>query len=882
MKRFSCFLLAILMLLSLVPVAMADSSDTLTVQTRTAQYTFKVGETFTYSYWLRLTPDLVNYSEDYLVDYITGMANDLGVKLPGTSLGKLQLGTLTKMKLKSAGGNIMYDTNCLTLVSASMPNTKKGYTVKKTDALAGSLVDSGVLDFTNSDLGFWTGKVNDANDQTVFQNTNVLVTCKFKVTKGSDTPVYLRTRLRHLEVTTNGLMGLTQGTDIVIVHRDQSVFIPYESYETINDEQPAVVLKSLVDDVGLDIRYLNTAGDKDDYKRPGAGVTVNMYGMTTDGRYTKLTTTTTGNDVTWFYDVPYGQYYVNCSFTNANGNIYATPDPEKAEHINVPATGEVQALWLVRTDPETQKKIDVSINWVGDEGYLPVRPDYLVAELKASDNSSVLHKRLIERDQTSESFDCVDIYDADGNSITYDLSINAVYGASQVASGSSVFPYTVTIDKTFGSDGAEDFTVTLVYCGDKSDLGVIKPDANGHYWVEQTSLRTEPSCTTDGRAYYICSACHQTKYETVPATGHKWDSGKVTKAAGCETAGEMTYTCSVCSAKRTEAIAATGHSYTTTVTAPTCTAQGYTTHTCSVCKSFYKDNYTNALGHSFKNGKCTRCGATDPNYIAAPALSITTSSGKPKLSWNAVDGAVKYWVYRSTDGKNFSYYDKTTNTTYTNSSTTIGTTYYYKVKAVNANGAASAYRVAKSIQCKPAAPSVSIYRTNGKPQLKWSAVTGATKYWIYRSTDGVNFKYFDSTTKTSYTNSGAASGTKYYYRVKAVAVVNGNNVASANSSTKSLMTTLATPSVSITTSNGKPKLTWKAVTGADKYYVYRSTDGKTFKYFDSTTKTTYINSGAAKNTKYYYKVKAVCASNSNTNSAQSSTVSIKATKLSKN
>lgn len=116
MKRFSCFLLAILMLLSLAPVATADSSDTLTVQTRTAQYTFKVGETFTYSYWLRLTPDLVNYSEDYLVKYITDMAGDLGVKLPGASLGKLQLGTLTKLKLKSAGGNIKYDTDCLTLV----------------------------------------------------------------------------------------------------------------------------------------------------------------------------------------------------------------------------------------------------------------------------------------------------------------------------------------------------------------------------------------------------------------------------------------------------------------------------------------------------------------------------------------------------------------------------------------------------------------------------------------------------------------------------------------------------------------------------------------------------------------------------------------------
>lgn len=64
------------MLLSRVPVfAMADAcADTLMVQTRTCQYTFKVGATFTYSYWLRLTPDLVNYSEEQLVSYITQAA----------------------------------------------------------------------------------------------------------------------------------------------------------------------------------------------------------------------------------------------------------------------------------------------------------------------------------------------------------------------------------------------------------------------------------------------------------------------------------------------------------------------------------------------------------------------------------------------------------------------------------------------------------------------------------------------------------------------------------------------------------------------------------------------------------------------------------------
>ena len=320
------------------------------------------------------------------------------------------------------------------------------------------------------------------------------------------------------------------------------------------------------------------------------------------------------------------------------------------------------------------------------------------------------------------------------------------------------------------------------------------------------------------------------------------------------------------------------HSYTAAVTAPTCTARGYTTYTCS-CGDSYVDNYTDRLGHDYVNGICSRCGEADPNYkLAAPELKITTSSGKPKVYWNEVDGAVKYWLYRSTDDVKFNYYDTTTSTNYTNRSTTIGTTYYYKVKAIDANGARSEFSVIKRIMCKPAAPTVSINRSNGKPKLSWKSVSGAKKYWVYRSTDGKNFKYWDSTTKTNYTNKGAASGTKYYYRVKAVAIVNGNNVASANSNTKNLITTLAKPSVSITTSGGKPKLTWKAVTGADKYYVYRSTDGKNFKYWESTTKTSYINTGAKRNTRYYYKVKAVCAANSNANSARSASVSIKATK----
>ena len=43
-----------------------------------------------------------------------------------------------------------------------------------------------------------------------------------------------------------------------------------------------------------------------------------------------------------------------------------------------------------------------------------------------------------------------------------------------------------------------------------------------------------------------------------------------------------------------------GHSYTTSVTAPTCTEQGYTTYTCS-CGDSYVDDYVDALDHDFKD-----------------------------------------------------------------------------------------------------------------------------------------------------------------------------------------------------------------------------------------------------------------------------------------
>ena len=291
----------------------------------------------------------------------------------------------------------------------------------------------------------------------------------------------------------------------------------------------------------------------------------------------------------------------------------------------------------------------------------------------------------------------------------------------------------------------------------------------------------------------------------------------------------------------------------------TTTSTSYSNTSATVGTTYYykvkaicgKSSYGNSAYSTVKSVKCTP---------AAPSLRISRVNGKPKLSWDAVNSATKYWIYRSTDGKNFKYYDSTTKTSYTNSGAASGTKYYYKVKAVkvvNGNNVASAYSYAKSLVCTPATPNVSITSANGKPKLSWNAVNGATKYWIYRSTDGENFKYYDSTTKTTYTNNSTTVGTRYYYKVKAVVVDNGTSYASAFSSAKSMVVRTAAPTLKTSAPEGTPSLSWNAVNGADKYWVYRSTDGVSFKYYDTTTKTTYTNKSVTAGTTYYYKVKAV-------------------------
>ena len=287
--------------------------------------------------------------------------------------------------------------------------------------------------------------------------------------------------------------------------------------------------------------------------------------------------------------------------------------------------------------------------------------------------------------------------------------------------------------------------------------------------------------------------------------------------------------------------------------------------------------------HTYQNGVCTRCGAKDPNYkLTAPSVKTDylISTGKPYIKWAAVAGASKYEVYRSgsKDGT-YTLLGTTTNLNYTDSKANAGYIYYYKVKAVNANSIKSNYSATVAATCHCARPVVKpdYLISTGKPYIKWTAVPGASKYYVYRSgSSNGTYKYVGTTTATNYTDNKANAGYTYYYKVKAVSKVS-SGANSYYSVVIGATCRCARPSVKITTSNGSPKLTWNAVAGANKYYIYRSTEANgTFEYLYSTKNLFYTNKSAEAGTTYYYKVKAVSKVKSTANSAFSTVVSIRA------
>ena len=163
--------------------------------------------------------------------------------------------------------------------------------------------------------------------------------------------------------------------------------------------------------------------------------------------------------------------------------------------------------------------------------------------------------------------------------------------------------------------------------------------------------------------------------------------------------------------------------------------------------------------------------------LNAPVLTVTAAGENTvELSWNAVSGAVRYelWAWTRADGWEQLDEGDLTGTSYTHNRLMAGMTYYYAVRAVDANGAASTwseYAHATVSASKLAIPQLKAKATESGVLLTWEAVPHVVRYELAVWWDrGIGWQILGghSLTGTTYTHADARPGTTYYYSIRAL------------------------------------------------------------------------------------------------------------------
>ena len=240
-------------------------------------------------------------------------------------------------------------------------------------------------------------------------------------------------------------------------------------------------------------------------------------------------------------------------------------------------------------------------------------------------------------------------------------------------------------------------------------------------------------------------------------------------------------------------------------------------------------------------------------YYAAPKVSIKNTTKGVYLSWSKISGATKYKIYRQTSGSSkWTLLDTETGTSFTDKTAKSGKKYTYRVRAAKGDVMSGYNEVSKYFLSAPKLSSVK--NASSGAEVKWSKVTGAEGYKVYRKTGSGSYKYIGKTSKTTYTDKTAKSGKTYTYTVKAYK----SKTDSAYNKNGLKLKYLAAPKAEAKVYTNSISVSWSKVSGAKEYAVYRKASGDSkFKKVATTTKTSFKDTNVKNNKTYSYRVKAV-------------------------
>ena len=414
-------------------------------------------------------------------------------------------------------------------------------------------------------------------------------------------------------------------------------------------------------------------------------------------------------------------------------------------------------------------------------------------------------------------------------------------------------PVTCTVDGTI--------KYTCEFCNESKTETVL---ADGHNY-DAGKITKKATCTETGTKTFTCTKCKSTKTETLKAIGHKAVTDKAVSAT-CTTLGKTEGRhCSVCNTviQEQKTIPATGHGYDAgkVTKQPTVTTAGVKNYTCQVCGET-KTETIPALG------------------LKAPTMKATVNAnGTFTLSWNKVSGAEKYELYIKQADGSYKLMKTTTATSFTTAFATYNKQFSYKMRAVKGNtkSAYSSVVNAKNTKKLQTPTMKATVNANGTFKLSWNKVTGADKYELYIKQANGSYKLMKTTTATSFTTAYATYNKQFSYKMRAINSKN-KSIASAYSAVVSAKNTkkLQAPTMKATVNkNGTFKLSWNKVDGATSYKLYIKQANGSYKLMKTTSATSFTTAVATKGKTYSYKMVAVTSKNKNATSAYSNVVSAK-------
>ena len=255
-------------------------------------------------------------------------------------------------------------------------------------------------------------------------------------------------------------------------------------------------------------------------------------------------------------------------------------------------------------------------------------------------------------------------------------------------------------------------------------------------------------------------------------------------------------------------------------------------------------------------------------------------SGKVQVTWSAATGAKSYDVYRAdmpawtgTAPKRIA--SSVAGTLYNDTSAAGGSRYYYWVKSRNSGGVSKYSNFDAgywgSAGSKPAVPtnaSATDGTASGKVNITWDKTANTLIYEIWRADIpaflGGKIKKIGTSVTTSYNDSTVVTGNRYYYWVKARNSWGVSRYSLFDTGYIGLASSpLPAPtgvSASERTISGKVNITWSARSGALVYEVWRATklvsEGGKPQRIGFLSETSFDDTSAARDTNYYYWVKA--------------------------